>query len=180
MIDRRTFCAGVGLGLLLIARGGRTQTTQSPHRIALLEAGAASANQHFIDAFMRGMSEFGYVPGKNVVVDATSGTGGLDVTLPGGARWKKNRSSTQWTYADRSGAVAGITKAVLKDRSKTQSGLVRLTVQGKPTGLVLPPPTATRTTFVVGAANECAGLLWHPPDGTKPRCAGAGAKLSCR
>jgi len=118
--------------------------------------------------------------GIRVVVDATSGAGGLDVTLPGGALWKKNRSGTQWTYADRSGAVAGITKAVLKDRSKTRSGLVRLTVQGKPAGLVLPPPTATRTTFVVGAANECASILWHPPGGTKPRCAGTSAKLSCR
>jgi putative ABC transport system substrate-binding protein len=67
--DRRTFVAGVGLGLLVIARAGRAQTTQHLQRVALLEAGAASANQHFIDAFMRGMGEFGYVPGKNIVVD---------------------------------------------------------------------------------------------------------------
>jgi len=34
-----------------------------------VEAGTASANQHFIDAFMVGMRQLGYVPGKNVVVD---------------------------------------------------------------------------------------------------------------
>jgi hypothetical protein len=118
--------------------------------------------------------------GLRVVVDATSGAGGLDVALPGGAVWKRNRSGTQWTYTDRAGAVGGIRKAVLKDRSKTQSGLVRLTVQGKPAGLVLSPSTATRTTFVVGAASECASLVWNPPTGPKPRCAGDAAKLSCR
>jgi hypothetical protein len=102
------------------------------------------------------------------------------VTLPGGAAWKRNRSGTQWTYSDRSGAVAGMTKAVLRDRSKTQSGLVRLTVQGKPTGLVLPAAAQTRATFVIGAPGECAAFTWNPPTGPKPRCSGDAAKLACR
>lgn len=118
--------------------------------------------------------------GLRVVIDATSGSGGIDVSLPGGANWKRNRSGTQWTYGDKTGAVGGITKAVLKDRSKTQSGLVRLTVQGKPAGLVLPPATATRATFELGAASECASLTWNPPSAPKPRCAGDAAKLACR
>src|SRR5260370_3399654 len=40
------------------------------YRIAFVEAGAASANQHFMDAFMEGLRELGYVPGKNITVDA--------------------------------------------------------------------------------------------------------------
>jgi hypothetical protein len=118
--------------------------------------------------------------GVRVVVDAASGGGGLDVTVPGGAGWKVNRSGTQWAYTDRTGAVAGITKVVVKDRSKSLSGLVRVTLQGKPAGLVLPSPAATRTTFVVGATDECASLAWNPPSGVKPRCSGDAAKLSCR
>jgi putative ABC transport system substrate-binding protein len=38
-------------------------------RVALIEAGAASANQHFVDAFMAGLGELGYVQGRNVTVD---------------------------------------------------------------------------------------------------------------
>lgn len=118
--------------------------------------------------------------GLRVVVDAPSGAGGIDVTVPGGAGWKVNRAGTQWTYRDKTGAVGGVTKVVVKDRSKTASGLVRVTVQGKPAGLVLPSATATRATVVVGAAHECASLVWNPPTGPKPRCTGNAAKLACR
>jgi hypothetical protein len=118
--------------------------------------------------------------GLRLVVDAVSGGGGIDVTLPGGAMWKRNRSGTQWTYTDRAATHSGITKAQLKDRARTQSGLVRLTVQGKPAGLVLPAVAQTRTVFVIGAANECAALVWNPPTGPKPRCTGTDAKLACR
>ncbi|MCC6849482.1 MAG: right-handed parallel beta-helix repeat-containing protein [Deltaproteobacteria bacterium] len=118
--------------------------------------------------------------GMRVVVDATSGGGGIDVTLPGGGGWTRNRSGTQWTYKDRTGAVGGITRAVLRDRSKQLPGLVRVTVQGKPAGLVLPAPTVTRTALVVGTAAECASLAWNPPTGPKPRCIGTSAKLACR
>ena len=69
MMDRRTFIAGVGLGSLVIAQSGWSQPTQPMYRIALVEAGSASANQHFVDAFMAGLRELGYVPGKNIVVE---------------------------------------------------------------------------------------------------------------
>lgn len=118
--------------------------------------------------------------GIRVVVDGVSGGGGIDVTIPGGAGWKVNRTGTQWTYGDKTAAAGGITKVVVKDRSKTQSGLVRVTVQGKPAGLMLPPAAATRATVLLGAADECASLVWNPPTGPKPRCAGDAAKLACR
>ncbi len=120
------------------------------------------------------------VNGARLVVDAVHGGGGVDITLPGGSAWKVNRSGTQWTYGDKTGAVAGVTKALLKDRSKTTSGLVRLLVQGKPAGLVLPPASATRATFVVGAPSECASVVWNPPGGLKPRCTPGPGKLACR
>ena len=68
MMDRRTFIAGIGLGSLIVAASGWAQPVPT-YRIALVEAGAASANQHFIDAFMASMRELGYVPGTNIVVD---------------------------------------------------------------------------------------------------------------
>ena len=70
MIHRRTFISAGGLGFLIAAQLGWSQQTKSPYRIALVEAGTPSANQHFIDAFLVGLREFGYVPGKSIVVDA--------------------------------------------------------------------------------------------------------------
>lgn len=67
--DRRTFIVGTGLAWLLAASSGLAQQDQPPYRIAFVEAGVASANQHFLDAFMAGLREAGYLPGKNVVVD---------------------------------------------------------------------------------------------------------------
>jgi len=68
-MDRRTFISAGGLGLLVTSRRGWTQQKQPPNRIAIVEAGTASANQHFIDAFMVGLRELGYIPGTNIVVD---------------------------------------------------------------------------------------------------------------
>ncbi len=68
-MDRRTFIAGTGLAWLVAASSGLAQQDQPPYRIAFVEAGDASANQLFLDAFMAGLRDSGYVPGKNIVVD---------------------------------------------------------------------------------------------------------------
>ena len=68
-MDRRTFIAGTGLAWLVAASSGLAQQDQPPYRIALVEAGNPSANQHFLDAFMAGLRDSGYAPGKNIVVD---------------------------------------------------------------------------------------------------------------
>jgi len=65
----RTFICGVAPVLLFGTQSGRTQQTQTVFRIGLVEAGAASANQLFVDAFMAGLRELGYLPDKNIVVD---------------------------------------------------------------------------------------------------------------
>jgi putative tryptophan/tyrosine transport system substrate-binding protein len=68
-MDRRMFIWAGGLGLLIASRRGWSQQTQPEYRIVVVEAGAASSNQHFIDAFMAGMRQEGYIPAKNIVVD---------------------------------------------------------------------------------------------------------------
>ncbi len=123
--------------------------------------------------------------GIRLVVDAASGPGGLDVTLPGGAAvsrvgWTLNRSGTTWTYRDPAGTHGGITKAVVRDRSRKTDGLLLWSMTGKGVATVgLPDVSAVRTTVILGAQPECASVAWNPPGGLKPRCAGTAAKLTC-
>jgi parallel beta-helix repeat protein len=123
--------------------------------------------------------------GIRLVVDAVTGPGGLDVTLPGGAAvngigWTINGSGTTWTYRDKAGTQGGITKAVLKNRSQTTDGLLQWSITGKSgTSLALPDVTMVRTATVLGAPGECASVAWNPPSGVKPRCTGSAAKLAC-
>ena len=123
--------------------------------------------------------------GIRLVVDATTGAGGLDVTLPGGAAvsgvgWTINGAGTTWTYRDKAGMHGGITKAVVKDHSSRTDGLLLWSVTGKSSAMsALPDPSMTRTAIVLGAPLECASIAWNPPGGSKPRCTGTTAKLTC-
>jgi len=118
--------------------------------------------------------------GVHVVVDATIGSGGVDATIPGGPAWKTNGAGTTWTYADASGAIAGITKVVVKDRSKKLDGQLRFTVKGKGASAALPDVAAVRTSIVVGATGECAAIEWGGPGTASPSCKGDAALLRCR
>ena len=68
-MNRRILVALASLVLLNATPAVRAQHAQPPYRIAFVEAGANSANRHFLDAFMLGLRELGYNSGKNVVVD---------------------------------------------------------------------------------------------------------------
>jgi hypothetical protein len=116
--------------------------------------------------------------GIRVVVDAVSGAGGFDVTLPAGPHW--STAGKRWTYRDPRGAVGRITKAVMQDRRARQRGLARVTLKGRGGPLVLPGVAAARTTFVLGAPGECASLAWNGPSGAPPRCRGDAARLTCK
>ena len=123
--------------------------------------------------------------GVRVVVDAANGTGGFDVTIPGGALsggvgWKVNARGDRWTYTDPAGSNGGIRNLVVRDRSIRQDGLVRFGVKGNGGSIALPPPTATRMSVVLGDADECASLVLGPPDGARPRCRGDAARIVCR
>jgi len=62
-------------GAAMVPLPALAQQSARKYRIGLLEAGAAAANQHFVDAFERGLRERGYVDGNNVIVDVRWGEG---------------------------------------------------------------------------------------------------------
>jgi putative ABC transport system substrate-binding protein len=70
MMDRRRFLltslAGVVPALPL---GAEAQQTRTVPRIGFIEAGALSANRHFLDAFRQGLQDLGYAEGRNIVVE---------------------------------------------------------------------------------------------------------------
>jgi Right handed beta helix region len=122
--------------------------------------------------------------GVRVIVDATSGTGGVDVTVPAGAfdgttGWRGNGAGTKWTFTDRSGSQR-FGRVVVRDLAARTPGRVALAARGKGAPIVLPPATAVRTQVVFGTAAACATRVWGPPGGVRPRCDGDGSKLSCR
>jgi len=121
------------------------------------------------------------VEGIHMLVDSTTGSGSIDALLPGGALWKVNGAGTSWTYTDKTGAVSGITKAVVKDRSKVEDGRLRVTVQGKSaSSVVLPDADSVRTTLVLGDSDECGGLEWNAAGGARPACILKAVTLNCR
>ena len=114
--------------------------------------------------------------GVRVVIDAVTGPGGIDVTIPGGAGWTSNAAGNRWTFK---GNVGGITRVSLQDRSSHTDGLIRFSVQGDGGSVVLPDPSQVRSALIVGAPHECASHTWSPPSGARPRCTGDATRLKC-
>jgi hypothetical protein len=122
--------------------------------------------------------------GVRVVIDATSGGGGIDVTVPPGAfdglrGWRVNAAGTKWSFTDRTGSLR-LTRAVVRNLSARTPGRVALAAKGKGAPIVLPSATAVRTQVVFGAAGECASRVWNAPAEPRPRCGGGARRLSCR
>jgi putative ABC transport system substrate-binding protein len=69
MTTRRAFVGALAGGLLAALPAVEAQQPGKVYRIGFLEAGAPSVNQHFLDAFKRGLRELGYVEGQNVVIE---------------------------------------------------------------------------------------------------------------
>jgi hypothetical protein len=153
----------------LVLQRPRQRLRASPARIKVRAHAVVPQPRTGVDPPARGI---------RLVVDAVAGPGGLDVTLPGGARWASGRS--RWTYRDPAGAVGGITKAVVQDRRARQRGLARVIVKGRGGTLVLPDVAQVRTTLVLGTPGECASLVWNGPSGVAPRCRGNAAQLTCK
>jgi parallel beta-helix repeat protein len=128
--------------------------------------------------------------GISVVVEDAAGARVLDVTVPGGAYdrvrkvgWQAARSGTGWKYVDGSATPpGGITRVTVKDRSRKQPGLLKVTVTGKrgsypvdPASvplsglLILDPPTA--------ATGQCGVATFVGP---KQRCTAAGTGVNCK
>jgi putative tryptophan/tyrosine transport system substrate-binding protein len=77
-MNRRRFIGAGAAALVAMPRASRAQEPAKPWRIGFLEAGAPAANQHFLDAFKRGLSERGYTEGGNVVIVERWGDGQVD------------------------------------------------------------------------------------------------------
>jgi len=123
--------------------------------------------------------------GMRIRVDAISGPGGFDITIPGGAvangiGWKVDRTGKLWTYSDRSGSQGGVTRVSVRDRSRTTDGLVGWSVRGRTGSVLLPDVNQVRAAVVVGDPLECAEIVWNPPGASRPRCTGNTAHLGCR
>jgi len=77
-MNRRRFIGAGAAALVAMPGASRAQESAKPWRIGFLEAGAPAANQHFLDAFKRGLSEHGYAEGGNVVIVERWGDGQVD------------------------------------------------------------------------------------------------------
>lgn len=68
---RRPFLSRLAAGTtaVVLPQFARAQRPAKVNRVGFAEAGAAAANQHFVDAFTAGMRELGYVAGQNLIVE---------------------------------------------------------------------------------------------------------------
>ncbi len=118
--------------------------------------------------------------GIRVRLDSAGG-GTDDLIVGGGVRWKVNVAGTRWTYRDPNATQSGVTRLVVRDRSDVQSGEIRFSLSARGvTGVSLPLPPSVRTSILLGAANECATLLWGDPGTARPRCDVKPQRLMCR
>ena len=77
-MNRRRFIGAGAAALVAMPGASRAQESAKPWRIGFLEAGAPAANQHFLDAFNRGLSERGYTDGGNVIIVERWGDGQVE------------------------------------------------------------------------------------------------------
>ncbi len=112
--------------------------------------------------------------GVRVVID-----GVLDVTVPGGAGWSVNKKGTRWRYDDPTGAVGGVRRVDLADRSSPRAP-GRLTFAVRIAGSsAMPSLGSLDVSLRFGTASECARGHWNGPEATKPRCRGTAARMTC-
>jgi putative tryptophan/tyrosine transport system substrate-binding protein len=69
VMDRRRFLLTSVAGVLAAPLAAEAQQAKAVPRIGFIEAGALSANRHFLEAFRQGLRELGYVEGWNVAVE---------------------------------------------------------------------------------------------------------------
>jgi putative tryptophan/tyrosine transport system substrate-binding protein len=73
-MDRRTLIASVA-GLLAASFAARTQPTGRVYRIGILESIPAAENTANLDAMRKGLRDFGYIEGKNLIIEYRSADG---------------------------------------------------------------------------------------------------------
>jgi putative ABC transport system substrate-binding protein len=75
MMDRRTFIGGVAGSLVSAPLAARAQQVGKVYRIGILEPIPAAQNAANLDALRRGLRDFGYVEGRNLIIEYRSADG---------------------------------------------------------------------------------------------------------
>src|SRR5213596_1806736 len=77
-MDRRMFIGGVAGGLFATPLGARAQPVAKVYRIGILEPIPAAQNAANLDALRKGLRNFGYVEGRNLIIEYRSADGHAD------------------------------------------------------------------------------------------------------
>lgn len=109
--------------------------------------------------------------GLRVLVD-----GVLDVDLAGGDHWRSDRRGRRWTYRDPRGSRGGITRIVVSDVSRDESGMLRIRLFASGPTRTLPTAGTITASIVFDDERECAAVAWNDSDG---RCATSEAAIAC-
>lgn len=104
---------------------------------------------------------------------------GAEVVIPGGAGWKTKPNGKDWSYRDRAGTHAGVTRIDLFDRRDRSPGEIRVRLWLRNPSLV-PSPGPTTVEVRFGAPAECAVASWNGPGGLPPRCVPRASGMTCR
>ena len=75
MLDRRTFISSVASMLFVAQHTAHSQEAQKVYRIGVLEAVPASNNIANLDALRKGLRNFGYIEGRNLIIEYRSTDG---------------------------------------------------------------------------------------------------------
>jgi len=77
-MDRRAFVGSVACTLLAAPLAARAQQAQKIYRIGILESIPAAQNTANLDALRQGLQQFGYVEGRNLIIEYRSADGHPD------------------------------------------------------------------------------------------------------
>jgi len=66
-MDRRAFISGITLGLLAAPLAAEAQSAGKPPRIGVL--GVTPSDPALVEAFAQGLSDYGYVEGRNITIE---------------------------------------------------------------------------------------------------------------
>jgi hypothetical protein len=114
------------------------------------------------------------VYGVRVVID-----GVLDVAVPGGAGWTVNKAGTRWRYRSATGAIGGIRRIDIADRSASVDGRVLFNVRFE-NAPALPELGAHDLSIGFGSAAECVSKHFAAPPALSPSCTGMEQSVVCR
>jgi putative ABC transport system substrate-binding protein len=78
MLDRRTFVAGTGAVLFAVPLTAQAQQAAKVYRIGFLSGSSAAVAKPFVEQFLQGLRDLGYVEGQNIIIEYRLAEGQLD------------------------------------------------------------------------------------------------------